>query len=188
MIEITIPEDDWFNEETEEFVHMKGYTLRMEHSLISLSKWESKWHKPFLVSGKKSSSRSELTKEELIDYFKAMTITKNIPDEAYMRLTANDIKAISNYISDPMSATTIHYANPTPSGKKETMTSELIYYNMIAANIPFSCEKWHLNRLLKLIEVCAVKNSPNKKMGKKESAMSNAALNKARRAKLGTKG
>lgn len=179
MLTIEIPDQEFFNEETQEFFTMKGQILQLEHSLVSLSKWESKWNKPFL-------SKEDKTAEETIDYIKCMTITQNPKPHIYNLLTDKNILEIKNYIDAPMTATTFSNANQGHS--REIVTSELIYYWMISLNIPMKCEKWHLNRLLTLIRVCNIKNGPAKKMSKKEIMSRNAALNAARRKKLNTKG
>lgn len=180
MLTITIPAKELFDEKTQTFFSTKEQTIVLEHSLVSLSKWESKWHKPFLT-------QDEKTLPETIDYIKCMTITQNVDDDSYNFLSGSNIKEINNYISDPMTATTF-YEDPQRAGKKETVTSELIYYWMISLNIPMECQKWHLNRLLTLIRVCNVKNAPPKKMGKGEIMRRNAALNAARRKQFNTKG
>jgi len=180
------PESEYFDPkrgENGEFVKIpasKAYDLNLEHSLISISKWESKWHVPFI-------SKDGHTEEQTLYYIKCMTINPNIPDSVYDRLTSEDIKAISDYINDPMTATTVTDLS-NKRAKSEIITSELIYYWMTALQIPFECEKWHINRLLKLIEVCNVKNTPPKKMSKNEIIDRNKALNEARRAKYHTKG
>lgn len=180
MLQITIPASESWDESKEEFVATaKEQTLQLEHSLVSLSKWESKWCKPFL-------GKDEKTIEETIDYIRCMTITQNINPEVYNRLTPSNIDAINKYIYAPMTAT-VFYDN-SRSGTKETITSELIYYWMIALNIPMECQKWHLNRLLTLIRVCNIKNTPPKKMSKREIMNRYANLNKSRRNKLNTKG
>lgn len=179
MLTIEIPDQEFFNEETQEFFTMKGQTLQLEHSLVSLSKWESKWNKPFL-------SKEDKTIEQTIDYIKCMTITQNPKPHIYNLLTDKNILEIKNYIDAPMTATT--FSNVNQGHSREIVTSELIYYWMISLNIPMKCEKWHLNRLLTLIRVCNIKNGPAKKMSKKEIMSRNAALNAARRKKLNTKG
>lgn len=178
MLIIKVPDQEFFNEQTQEFFILKGQTLQLEHSLVSLSKWESKWNKPFL-------SKDEKSMEETIDYIKCMTITQNVKSYIYKILTNENIREINKYIDSSMTATTFDN-HGTPS--REIITSEIIYYWMISLNIPFECQKWHLNRLLTLIRVCNLKNAPPKKMSKKEIMNRNAALNAARRKKLNTKG
>jgi hypothetical protein len=179
MLIITIPATELFNDDTQEFIQTKEQTLQLEHSLVSLSKWESKWHKPFLSKEKK-------TVAETLDYVKCMTITQNVDPDVYNRLSGENITTINNYIDAPMTATT--FSNTNTSRSREIITSELIYYWMISLNIPMECQKWHLNRLLTLIRVCNVKNTPPKKMSGKEIMNRNAALNAARRKKLNSKG
>ena len=181
MLQITIPltEEQW-DEEKEEFISAEEITLQLEHSLISISKWESKWCKSFLSSNEK-------TYEETIDYIKCMTLSRNVNPDVYARLTNTNIEQINDYISAPMTAT--YFSDDKNKGRsREQITSELIYYWMIALNIPVEFEKWHLNRLLTLIRVCNVKNQPPKKMSKRDIMSRNAALNAQRRAQLNTKG
>ena len=181
MLQIVVPAIEAFDDEKQEFVTIgKDQTLELEHSLISLSKWESKWCKVFL-------SKEEKTTEETIDYIKCMTVTPRVDPSVYDRLTKENIKQIQDYIAAPMTAT---YFSKDASGKinREQVTSELIYYWMIAMQIPFECEKWHLNRLLTLIRVCNIKNQPPKKMSKKEIMTRNAALNAQRRQQFNTTG
>lgn len=180
MLQITIPALELFDEAKNEFVTTKEQTLQLEHSLVSLSKWESKWCKPFL-------SKQDKTPEELLDYVKCMTITQNVDPDTYRFLTNDNLKQINSYIEAPMTATTF---SDDKNGKKnrEIVTAELIYYWMIALNIPFECQKWHLNRLLTLVKVCNIKNQPPKKMSKKELMNRNAALNAARRKQFNTSG
>ena len=180
MLRITIPATELWDEDKEEFINIKEHTLQLEHSLVSLSKWESKWHKPFL-------SKDIKTEEENIDYIKCMTITQNVDPKVY-DFIPNDIREkIKEYIEDKMTAT---WFNDEKSGKggSEQITSELIYYWMITQNIPIKCEKWHLNRLLTLIKVCNVKNQPPKKVGKKALMSQRSQLNAARRKQLNTRG
>ena len=181
MLQIKVPliAERW-DEEKEEFIEAKYQTLSLEHSLVSLSKWESKWCKPFLT-------KEDKTAEETLDYIKFMTVTQNVKPEIYDHLTADNIAEINDYIGAPMTATTFS-DDRTSKNRREIITAELIYYWMIALNIPFECQKWHLNRLLTLIRVCNIKNSPPKKMSKQEIANRNAALNAARRKQLNTKG
>lgn len=180
MLNITIPATETFDEIKGEFVYTKEQTLQLEHSLLSISKWESKWCKPFL-------GKQEKTSEEIIDYIKCMTLNKTVSDEVYNCLTQSNINSINDYIGAPMTATSFSI-NERGSRNSEQITSELIYYWMIALNIPFECQKWHINRLLTLIRVCNIKNQPPKKMSKREIISRNAALNAARRQQLNTKG
>ena len=180
MLQITVPGRELFDEEHGQFLVVREQTLQLEHSLVSLSKWESKWCKCFF-------SREDKTQDETIDYIKCMTITRNVPSEVYLCMTRENIDEINKYISAPMTAT--YFSDEKNAGpSREQITSELIYYWMIALNIPFECEKWHLNRLLTLIKVCSIKNEPPKKRSRHEIMSRNAALNAARRKKLNTKG
>lgn len=180
MLTITVPGREVYNDETEEFVSIKDTTLQLEHSLISISKWESKWHVPFL-------NTPDMTVEQTLDYVRCMSLKDNVDPTVYQCLTTKNIQQIKDYISDPMTATTINERTTGPRNR-EILTSEVIYYQMIALTIPFECQKWHLNRLIMLIRVCAIKNQPAKKMGKSELASRNHALNAARRQRLHTKG
>ena len=180
MLRITIPAIELWDENKEEFINTKEQTLQLEHSLVSLSKWESKWNKPFL-------SKDTKTEEEELDYIKCMTITQNVDPNIYKFIPLNVREEIKEYINAPMTATWFSEDKNTKSSS-EQITSELIYYWMIAQNIPFECEKWHLNRLITLIKICIIKSQPPKKMGKKAIMSRNAALNAARRKQLNTKG
>lgn len=182
MLQIDVPSTELFDEVTETFITTKDTRLCLEHSLISISKWESRWCKPFLPTDK----NSKLTNAEFLDYVKCMTLNKNVPKEVYSALTYSNIKAINDYIESPMTATTVTDNRNGPF-KKEVVTSELIYYWMVAYQIPFECEKWHINRLIMLIKVCNAKNNP-KKMSKREIFNQNRALNAARKKALHTKG
>ena len=179
MLLLTIPAAELFDDRTQEFIKIPEYKLQMEHSLVSLSKWESKWGKPFL-------SKEPKTAAETIDYIKCMTITQNVNPKVYNSLTTENIEQINKYIDEPMTATTFNEVNNTRS--REIITSELIYYWMFSLNIPMECQKWHLNRLLTLIRVCNIKNAPPKKMSRSDIMSRNAALNAARRKKLNSKG
>lgn len=180
MLQITIPATEQWDEKKQEFINTKEQTLQLEHSLVSLSKWESKWCKPFLTNDIK-------TEEETIDYIKCMTITQNIDPNVYNFIPINIRDEIKRYIDAPMTAT---WFNERAGGKpsSEQTTSELIYYWMISLNIPFKCEKWHLNRLLTLIKVCEAKSKPPKKMKQREIMSQQSAINAARRKRLGSKG
>ena len=179
MLTINIPDREWFNDATQEFITVKGTTLQLEHSLVSLSKWEAKWNIPFL-------SKDEKTLEQTLDYIRCMTITQNVNPIVYEQLSEENIKQINKYINSSMTATTFSNLNNNPS--REIITSELIYYWMISLNVPMECQKWHLNRLLTLIRVCNAKNAPAKKMSARDIMSRNSALNAARRKKYNTKG
>jgi len=182
MFQLIIPETEYYDEENSLFINTKGYTFKVEHSLVSISKWEAKWGKPFL-------GKDPQTSEETIDYIRCMTITQNVNPEAYDNLTDVNIQEISEYIKHPMSATWFSKDTQTGAGSsKEIITSEIIYYWMITYTIPFECQKWHLNRLLTLIRVCDKKNAPNKKMSNSEIMSKNRTLNAERRAKAQSKG
>lgn len=179
MLDIVIPEQEFFDEEKNEFIYMKSISLKMEHSLISVSKWESKWHKAFL-------SKRERSSEETLDYFRCMTINQVDP-VVFNWLSAENIDQIVSYINEPMTA--VYIAPDEEKGhSRDTTTSELLYYYMIALGIPFECEKWHLNRLLSLIHVCQIKSQPPKSVNKASIARRNHQLNAARRKKYHTKG
>lgn len=179
MLKLTIPAFEKFDDDKNEFITVKEQSIQIEHSLVSLSKWESKWCKPFL-------SKDNKTYAETIDYIRCMTITQNIDPLIYTGITQENIKQVSEYIEAPMTATVFHSTKKTIN--REIITSEIIYYSMIAMNIPFECQKWHLNRLLALINVCKIKNQPSKKMNKKEVMSRNAAINAARKKELNTRG
>lgn len=181
MLIIKIPETELYDEETNRFSILSAQELRLEHSLLSISKWESKWHKPYL-----DTTTYEKTNEMNLDYIKCMTITQNVPDVVYSCLTQENINEIAKYIADPMTAT--WFSNEASHANSEVVTSELIYYWMTATGVPFSCEKWHINRLLTLIKICSIKNGKPKKMSQREVAARYKAINAARRAKLGSKG
>lgn len=180
MLNITIPERELYDEINNEFITIPEKTICLEHSLVSVSKWESKWKKPFL-------SKEPKNIEETIDYIKCMTITQNVDSKVYSCLTKENIKDINDYIDDKMTATTFYDARQN-TGHKETVTSELIYFWMISLNIPMECQRWHLNRLLTLIKICNIKNDTGKKMSRNEIMSRNAALNAARRKQYNTRG
>ena len=179
MLKIIIPAVELYDELKKEFINTKELILSLEHSLVSLSKWEAKWNKPFLTKEDKSI-------EETVDYVKCMTITQNINDDSYKYLTDDNISKVREYIEESMTAT--KFSNEKKTTNREIITAEIIYYSMIALNIPFECQKWHLNRLLTLINVCNLKNSPTKKMSKKELASRNASINATRRNSLESRG
>lgn len=181
MFQITVElTPECWDEAKEEFVEPKSVKLQMEHSLVSLSKWESKWCKPFL-------SQKELTGEEALDYIKCMTINPNVDPDVYNHLTSENINAILEYIYAPMTATTIR-EDKQAKKNNEIITAELIYHWMIELQIPFECQKWHLNRLMTLIKVRNAKLTPPKKMSRREVMQRNTALNAARRKQLHSRG
>lgn len=183
MLEIEIAGKELFDEQNNTFITLKPTILRLEHSLISVSKWESKWHKPFLTNEGK-------TIDEISDYVRCMTLNTNVNPDTYAGLSRENFDEVDQYINDPMTATWFNEKGHSGKigGKGQVVTSELIYYWMIAFEIPSEYQKWHLNRLLTLIRVCEAKNTPSKKMSKKDIYASNKALNDARRKAHGTKG
>jgi hypothetical protein len=169
-----------YNEETREFVIADGFKLELEHSLVSLSKWESKFEKPFLSTENK-------TPEEILWYMKAMTLTQDVPEEVFQRLSEDNIQEIDSYIGSKMTATWFREdANQRRS--REIITAELVYYWLFSYGIPKECEDWHLNRLFTLIKVFSEKNKPPKKMSRAEAAQQNRSLNAQRRAQMGSSG
>lgn len=180
MLTIIVPESESFDPVTETFFSTKEQKLVLEHSLYSIAKWESKWNKAFL------DKREEKTIEESRDYIKCMTITQNVDPAVYYALTDKNYQEITEYMQAPMTATWFSNDNRPPS--REIITSEVIYYYMTALQIPFECDKWHLNRLMTLIHVCSEKNKPPKKMGTKTIMTKNQALNQLRRQRLGSTG
>ena len=179
MLSVTIPEAEYYDREKKEFFTIQEQHLRLEHSLVSISKWEAKWKKPFL-------SKEPKTREESIDYIRLMTITQNVNPLVYQFIPDSIMKEVQNYIEDPMTATVIK-TQPKPGGQK-VITSEVIYFWMTSFGINFECEKWHLNRLLTLIEICNIENTPKKKMSRNNIYSNNSAINAARRAKAHSKG
>lgn len=182
MLILEVKGQEYFNEATNEFEYGEGATLKLEHSLISLSKWEEKWKKPFL------SDKYEKSDAMWRDYIKAMTINP-VPESVYNHLSQKDVMTIMEYINDSHTATWFK-ENPlgAPAKKKqkeEIPTAELIYYWMFSCQIPKDCEKWHLNKLLTLIRVFSVKNTPPEKLSKKQMASRRSALNAARLKKYG---
>jgi hypothetical protein len=180
VLTISVTLDESFDEETQEFVVSKSYLLRLEHSLVSLSKWESEYEKPFLSSNEK-------TAEETLGYIVLMSLDQRTPPEIFQHLTPENIDEINDYIASKRTATWFK-EDQKVKNSREVITSELIYYWMVSLNIPVEFENWHLNRLLTLIRVCNEKNSPPKKMSKADAARERHRLNMERRAKLGTSG
>ncbi len=188
MLEIKIPGEEWWDERTEMFCYTKPVTLRLEHSLVSLSKWESKWKVPFYEDKPK-------TQEMMTDYVRCMTVTQGVDPNIYKRLTGENLNTIYTYMNDPMTATWFA-GEPKPGEKiqnrtrqkgirmpqRKTMTAEVLYSDMFMLRIPMECEKWHLNRLMTLIRVCSEARTPPKKMSRKDVMSRQKALNEKRKA------
>lgn len=179
MLQITVPGYEYYDEESGKIITVKGHDLQLEHSLVSVSKWESKWKKPFLASEKK-------TRAETIDYIRCMTLTQNIDPRLYQGITYDNVNKVNAYIEDPMTATTFKKKNERGGGT--IVTSEIIYYWMISLEIPMECQKWHLNRLLTLIRVCNEKSQPGRRMSKKDVMNQYRSVNAMRKARHGTRG
>lgn len=179
MLEITIPRRTFFKESTSEFIEFNEVKLKLEHSLISLSKWESKIKKPFL-------SDKNHTKSEMFYYIECMSLDPSIDSMVFKTIPDGFFNTICEYIEDSMTATTI--SDNSKDSNRDIITSELIYYWMIELGIPFECQKWHLNRLLTLIRVCSIKKGPQKKMSRREILEQNRRLNEQRRKQGKTKG
>lgn len=177
MLRIVIPGQELWDERKNEFVYTKPCEIRLEHSLVSVSKWEAKWKKPFLKSFEKDG---DLSFEELIDYVRCMTITQNVEPKAYQNLSKENLKDILEYIDDPMTATWFS-DEKKPRTSRRTITSELIFSWMIDFGIPFECKKWHLNRLITLLRVCEAEHRPKKKSSQSDLLKKHARLNKMRR-------
>ena len=184
MFPLDIPEREFFDDKKQEFIYVKPMRIYLEHSLLSISKGEAKWKTPFLT-------KQEFTYKESIEYIKCMTVTSCVPENAYLAISQADIRAVWKYIDDEMTATWFNDQKegmPKSKRRSQAVTSELVYYWMVSYGIPFTCEKWHFNRLLTLIRICDIKNTPSKKMKNKDILAQNRALNAERRKRLGTKG
>jgi hypothetical protein len=179
MLRLIVAMTEDFNEEASEFVSSQTVVLELEHSLVSLSKWESKWELPFLGSQEKSN-------EHVLDYVRMMFSGDVFPEHLIAKLTENNFADINTYINARMSAT--WFSDEKTTSSREIITAELIYYWMIALGIPFECQDWHLNRLLTLIKVCNVKNAPKKKLTSREIGERQRSLNEQRRKEMNTKG
>lgn len=189
MLNIDIPKGKEWDDDLQKFVSHDELHLSLEHSLISISRWESKWHKPFLDD-------KEKTEEELFDYIRCMCVTQNVTIDKIKELPKEAVAQINQYINDEYTGT--HFTDyrknqKNRNSRNEIMSSERIYYSMIAYNIPFSCEKWHLSRLMTLIRVCqfeAERQDPKSKnkMSLNDIYARNRALNEQRRKAWHTKG
>ena len=177
---IIVPAQELYDSESNLFITIKEQTITVEHSLLSVSKWESKWHKPF-------ADTPDKTDEEIRDYIRCMTLYPNVDPFIYSVLPQKTIDEITDYINDPMTATWFKDTK-NKSGHKEIITSEVIYYLMISYGIPFECQKWHLNRLITLLRVCEEKNAPPKKMSRNDMIRQQRSLNEMRRKALKSKG
>jgi hypothetical protein len=180
VLTIIVPGIEMYDEATSTFIQFEPYRLDLEHSLVSVSKWESETEKPFLGA-------KEKTPEELQQYIRAMAISNDVPAHVFNALSVDNIRAIDTYINKKMTATRINSRGGN-SQNKEIVTSELIYFWMISFGVPLECEHWHLNRLLMLLQVCSIKQQPQKKMRPAEAAAQQRALNAQRRAMYGTSG
>lgn len=183
MLEIKVEPLEIFDESTNTFIHTKEVNLQLEHSLLSLKKWEEKWHEPFLEKNK--------TSEQIRDYIRCMTISpKDVDPNVYKFMPDYYMEKIDKYMNDKMTATWFNEnaLKGAQKNAKEVITAEIIYYWMISLNVPIEFQKWHLNQLLTLIKVLSIKNAPKDKVDKKEAAAQRKALNEARLAKLHTKG
>jgi len=181
MLRITIPDQELFNDANQEFFKVKGRELSLEHSLVSLSKWESKFHKPFLT-------KEDKTRAETIEYIKCMTITQNVEDNVFKAIDQKIIDQVTAYLENPMTATSFSKQEEKRTINREVITAEIIYYWMVALQIPMECQKWHLNRLLTLINVCNIKSQPKRKMTKGQILARNKALNDERRRRFDSAG
>lgn len=187
MLSLIIGAEEQFNEKKNEFIPPNPFELKLEHSLLSLSKWESIWKIPFLHTIDEITGKDKKTDEQIISYIKCMTLNKNVPDEVYDRITQIELDKIVSYINVDQTATWFSSEENTSSGK-QIVTSELIYYWMVALQIPWEAQKWHLSRLYTLIQICNVKSNTKKKMSKTDIMARNRRLNEARKAKLNTRG
>lgn len=187
MLKVTIPAREaieLWDEDVQEFIEipaMEGQELELEHSLVSLARWESKWKVAFL------SKNNRITEEQSIDYIRCMTLTPNVPDDVYYNIPEDVFNEIMEYINESKTATVLP-KRPNSGSNRETVTSELIYYWMIALNIPPEYQYWHLSRLMTLIEIASIKNTPPKKIGKRGLARQYAEMNAARRKQFNTRG
>lgn len=184
MLKLTIPKTTLFNEETNKFSDVQETTLSMEHSLVSVSKWEQFMGKPFL-------GRDTRTDEETLHYIKCMVLSpEDVSEDVFRALTPDNMNAISEYINHKMTAT--WFSNQAPANSRtngEVVTAEVMYYWLVALQIDFQVQHWHLNTMLTLVRVTNIKNDPKKKMMPKEDAAAERArLNAERKAQYKSKG
>lgn len=179
MLDIIIPATEQFDERTMQFVETKEQKLTLEHSLISISKWEAKWKISYIDTKDK-------TRDQRLDYIRCMSLKGDISDDVLYSIAPQEMQKINNYINDSMSATVVK--NTGGSASNQFTTSELIYSWMVGYQIPVEFEKWHLSRLLTLIKVISEENKPKKKMTPSEIAARNKALNAKNRAKYHSRG
>lgn len=187
MIEINVPASSVVDPDTNRIYRVKkDQKIQLEHSLISIQKWESRWHIAYLKRD------HQKTYEQIIDYIRCMTLTPNVADDVYYCIPDSELKRVAQYIDDPMSATRVHDAPPVKSfgigQKQDVVTAEVIYYWMIAMNIPYECRKWHLQQLLTLIRVINAKNAPKKKRPMKDVLAEYRSINEENKKRFGTKG
>lgn len=181
MLSINIPETELFDEETDRFMKVKPQSLNLEHSLISISKWETNHCKPFLTKEKKST-------EEILDYIRCMIINPPKNVDIVKAFTSKEINEVIEYINKKKTATTVTFFSKQPHSKQETITSELVYYWMFSAGIAIECEKWPLDRLFALIKIFGAKNAPKQKGTNREYKRMQSDINAKRRAALHSKG
>ena len=180
MLVITIEANELYNEETQEFVSVKEKTLQLEHSLVAVAKWEAKFGVPFLTEKPKENA-------EIMEYIFFMIKTPGVKSDVLLELSQKNFEEINAYINSNQTATTFGEM-PSRRGQGEVITAELIYYWMVAFNIPWDCQKWHINRLFALIRICNIKQEKPKKMTRSEIAQRNAKLNAERKAQYNTNG
>jgi hypothetical protein len=180
MLHVVVPGQEMYDEETETFSTPVAAEFDIEHSLVSLSKWESRWEVPFLATPQK-------TTEQVLGYIQMMVVGPEPAPEVFQQLSNDNLLAINTYIGAQMTATWFNEPKHVKNSP-EVITAELIYYWMIALGIPFECQYWHLNRLMTLIKVCNIKNQKPKKMSAREAAAQQRALNAQRKAQYGTTG
>lgn len=180
MLKIHVPPKEWYDEKRNEFISFDGADIELEHSLYSISEWESKWEKPF-------AKDSAMKRVEFLDYVRCMALNK-VDKLAYLSLTNKNVADINNYIKARHTATWFQKTNAPNGRRSETITSELVYYWMIEHGIPFSCDRWNFNRLMTLIEVCNRKNSKPGKRNQNDMLLEQHRLNMERRKRLNTNG